>query len=83
MLAVVADDIHMLAHLAQHLALLLPGLAPAAEIILELRLTFAMIFVIVAVEFLELTLAPLIIVWVVVLRAVARSPRPRKLSDRP
>src|SRR5688500_5640483 len=70
MLAVVADDLHMLADLAEHLAFALAAFAPAAEVVLELRLMLAAILLIVAVELVELPLAPLLVVRVV-LRPVA------------
>jgi hypothetical protein len=58
MLVVVTDDFHLLANLAEQSALLLPPLAPAAEIALELRLMFAAIVIIIAIELAHLALAP-------------------------
>src|SRR4029453_3881811 len=65
MLAVAADDFHMLADLAQHLTLALPPFAPAREVILEARPVLAGIVLIVAVELVELACAPLAIMAIV------------------
>src|SRR5437868_2519708 len=70
MLVVVADYIHMLADLAEQAALGLAALAPAAEVAFELRLTFATVIVIVAVELAQLPVAPRSVMGVVLTRTV-------------
>src|SRR5687767_166955 len=69
--AVGADHLHMLGHLAEHLALALALLPPAAELLLELGLMLAPIFVIVAVEILDLPPAPFRIMRIVDVAAEA------------
>src|SRR5690242_20192719 len=70
MFIVTADDLHMLADLAEQPALLLAALAPAAEVVFELRLPFGAIGVIVAVEVAEMTVAPGPVMGVFVARAI-------------
>src|SRR3954469_11838184 len=69
MAAVRSDHLHMLGDPAERLALVLPLRAPAAEIGLELRLVLAAIFVIVAVEILDLAPPPFRIMRVVLAAA--------------
>src|SRR5438067_2335337 len=70
MAVVIADDLHMLAHLAEHAALVHPPLAPAAEVAFEARLVLAAIVVIVAVELAHMALAPRLVMRVLVARPV-------------
>src|SRR3954451_23146701 len=69
MASVGADHLHMLGDPAQRLALALPFLAPAAKLGLELRLMLAAIFVIIAVQILDLAPPPFRIMRVVKARA--------------
>src|SRR5512139_308375 len=63
----------MLANVAQQLPLALPGGAPVRKFILEPVLVLATIFVIVAVEGIDLAAAPLAVVRVVQLAGGGRS----------
>ena len=65
MAAVGADHLHMLVDLAERLALALALRTPAAELLLELRLMLAAIFVIVAVEIVDLAPPPFRIMRIV------------------
>src|SRR4051812_42928853 len=69
-LVIAADDFHMLADLAEQAALLCPAFAPAGEIVLEPRLVFAAIVVVVAVELVEMAPAKLMIMRIRVRRSL-------------
>ncbi len=71
LLAVGPEHHHMFGHPAHMLALGLALLSPAAELLLEFRLMFASIFVIVAVELLDLPVAPFGIVAVMMILVAA------------
>src|SRR6185295_6528433 len=62
MLVVTADDLHLLANLVEQPALLLATAAPLREVVIEARLVLAPIVVIIAVELVDLTPAPRMIV---------------------
>ena len=79
MLVVVADDFHMLADLAEQAALLLAAFAPAAEVAFETRLVLAAVVVIVAVELVDVALAPAVVVRVLVARPVRAVGVPARL----
>lgn len=74
-LTVAADDVHMLAHLADQLPLGLTLSPPAGEVVVELRLMLAAIFVIVAVELVDLALPPFLVVRVAEMPASRRADR--------
>ena len=73
MRAVRTDHFHMLGDAAHMLALGLALLPPAAELLLELRLMLAAIFVIVAVELVDPLLAPLAVMPVVQVASARRT----------
>src|SRR4051812_26596449 len=62
MLVVVADDFHMLANSAEHPALLAAACAPVREIVFEPRLVLAVVILVIAVEFVDLAPAPVMVV---------------------
>ena len=66
MLAVGPNDFMMFFHLIEQRSLSLPLIAPATEVVLELRLIVLAILVIVAVERVDLLLAPIGIMGVVI-----------------